>query len=195
MQFQCRQSGQIHHRHAEALQHQAVFAFAALQLPAADDRRQTRACHGQVTHFHRHMNPLGGIAQEERQAEEQHHDTGFQQWIAAQEPSNNRIFGEFEAVVFVGGQGIFRRPLLCGNDLVNRADLFGIYLGGFGNGLFRRPRFRFAFGFRKGGGGRLNAVGAGNIGNVGDGRSVGGSRFDFGCVSPGGGFGGGTENG
>ena len=142
------------------------------------------------------MNPLGGIAQEERQAEEQHHDTGFQQWIAAQEPSNNRIFGEFEAVVaFVGGQGIFRRPLLCGNDLVNRAGLCGIYLGGFGSGLFRRPRFRFAFGFRKGGGGRLNAVGAGNIRNGGDGRSVGGSRFDFGCVSFSGGFGGGTENG
>ena len=101
MQFQRRQSGQIHHRHAEALQHQAVFALAALQLPAADDRRQTRACYGQVAHFHRYMNPLGGIAQEERQAEEQHHDTGFQQRIAAQEPSNNGIFGEFEIETFL----------------------------------------------------------------------------------------------
>ena len=101
MQFQRRQSGQIHHCHAEALQHQAVFAFAALQLPAADDRRQTRTCHGQITHFHRYINPLGGIAQEERQAEEQHHDTGFQQRITAQEPSNNGVSGEFEIETFL----------------------------------------------------------------------------------------------
>ena len=94
MQFQRRQRRQIHHRHAETLQHQAIFTLTALQLPAADHRRQTRACHSQITQLHRHMNPLGGIAQEERQAEEQHHNTGFQQRITAQEPSNNRIVGK-----------------------------------------------------------------------------------------------------
>ena len=40
------------------------------------------------------MNPLRGIAQEERQTKKQHHNTGFQQRITAQEPSNNRIVGK-----------------------------------------------------------------------------------------------------
>ena len=60
------------------------------------------------------MNPLGGIAQEERQAEEQHHDTGFQQRIAAQEPSNNRIFGEFEIETFFFADNGFTRICVCG---------------------------------------------------------------------------------
>ena len=94
MQFQRRQRRQIHHRHAETLQHQAIFTLTALQLPAADHRRQTSACHSQITQFDRHMNPLGSIAQQKRQAEEQHHNTGFQQRIAAQKPSNNRIVGK-----------------------------------------------------------------------------------------------------
>ena len=46
------------------------------------------------------MNPLGGIAQQKRQAEEQHHNTGFQQRIAAQEPSNNRIIGKLVLSAF-----------------------------------------------------------------------------------------------
>ena len=94
MQFQRRQRRQIHHRHTETLQHQAIFTLTALQLPAADHRRQTRASHSQITQLHRYMNPLRGIAQEKRQAEKQHHNTGFQQWITAQEPSNNRIVGK-----------------------------------------------------------------------------------------------------
>ena len=100
MQFQRRQRRQIHHRHAETLQHQAIFTLTALQLPAADHRRQTRASHSQITQLHRHMNPLGGIAQEERQAEEQHHNTGFQQRITAQKPSNNRIVGKLVLSAF-----------------------------------------------------------------------------------------------
>ena len=94
MQFQRRQRRQIHHRHAETLQHQAIFTLTALQFPAADHRRQTRACHSQITQLHRHMNPLRGIAQQKRQTKKQHHNTGFQQRIAAQEPSNNRIVGK-----------------------------------------------------------------------------------------------------
>ena len=100
MQFQRRQRRQIHYRHAETLQHQAIFSLTALQLPAADHRRQTRACHRQITQLHRHMNPLGGIAQQKRQAEEQHYNTGFQQRITAQEPSDNWIVGKLVLSAF-----------------------------------------------------------------------------------------------
>ena len=145
MQFQCRQRRQIHHRHAETLQHQAIFTLTALQLPAADHRRQTRTCHSQITQLHRHMNPLGGIAQQKRQAEEQHHNTGFQQRIAAQEPSNNRIIGKFVLSAFRlsfmdneltrwrififrrhrSNNSLFLRKLfLCSDNRSNRLDNF-----------------------------------------------------------------------
>ena len=135
MQFQRRQRRQIHHRHAETLQHQAIFTLTALQLPAADHRRQARACHSQITQLHRHMNPLRGIAQQKRQAEEQHHNTGFQQRIAAQEPSNNRIVGKLVLSAF--------RLFFMDNELT-RWRFFAFRRHRSTNSLFLRLLFLFS---------------------------------------------------
>ena len=135
MQFQRRQRRQIHHRHTETLQHQAIFTLTALQLPAADHCRQTSACHSQITQLHRHMNSLGGIAQQKRQAEEQHHNTGFQQRIAAQEPSNNRIVGKLVLSAF--------RLSFMDNELT-RWRFFAFRRHRSNNSLFLRQLFLFS---------------------------------------------------
>ena len=99
MQLHRRQRGQIHHRHAKALQNQAVFAAAALQKPTRHGSRQTRAHHAQIAHFNRHMNPLRSKAQQEHQPQKQHHHAGFQQQVAVHQPIDQR------------GKRTFRLPL------------------------------------------------------------------------------------
>ena len=90
MQLHRRQRGQIHHRHAEALQNQAIFAAATLQKPARHGSRQTRAHHAQIAHFNRHMNPLRSKTQQEHQPQKQHHHAGFQQQVAVHQPIDQR---------------------------------------------------------------------------------------------------------
>ena len=90
VQLHRRQRGQIHHRHAEALQNQAIFVAAALQKPARHGSCQTRAHHAQIAHFNRHMNLLRSKAQQEHQPQKQHHHAGFQQQVAVHQPIDQR---------------------------------------------------------------------------------------------------------
>ena len=105
MQLQSRQRGEVHHRHAEAFEHQAVLAAAALQLPARKRGGQTRLRHCQITQPHRNLHPLRSVAQQKGQAEKQHHHARFQQRIAAHKPRPKRVSG-----ILRRGGHVFRRP-------------------------------------------------------------------------------------
>ena len=92
MQLQSRQRGEVHHRHAEAFEHQAVLAAAALQLPARKRGGQTRPRYRQITQPHRNPHPLRSVAQQKGQTEKQYHHARFQQRIAAHKPRRQRVF-------------------------------------------------------------------------------------------------------
>ena len=140
VQLQSRQRGQIHHRHAETLQNQAVFAPPALQLPASNHSGQTTARHRQITQSDWDMDAFGSITQQKGQAEEQHHDACFQQQVSTGQACEQRT-------AFVGCIS-FRRPLgitgrpggslpLSGFKRRSRLKICRI--------VFRRPAFRYRF--------------------------------------------------
>ena len=138
VQLQSRQRGQVHHRHAETLQNQAVFAPPALQLPARNHSGQTAARHRQITQSDWDMDAFGSITQQKGQAEEQHHDACFQQQIAARQTGKQRAAP-------VGCRLFFRRPRSIIGRPVGRLPLFGFNKGGCLKTIcriaFRRPVF------------------------------------------------------
>ena len=106
MQFQRGQRGEVHHGNTEALQHQAVIAFVLLQPPTGHCRRQTGQADADIAGLNRYFNVFGSQPQQEGEAEKQNHHPGFQQRVAAHQPS------EYWVLAFrfglSGGLGSFR---------------------------------------------------------------------------------------
>ena len=151
MQFDRRQRGQIHHRKAEALQHQAVFAAFGLQFPAGERRRQPGRRHRQIAHAHRQVDVFGSKAQQESQSEKQHHHACFEQRIAFKKPGEYRV-----GRVCIRCR--FRSRFAPAHDNFPVAAAYGCRIGaGRADGAFRLPEsvlrpagIGFDFGFGRG---------------------------------------------
>ncbi|MNF90440.1 hypothetical protein D3C84_730050 [compost metagenome] len=93
---------QVQHGDAGALQNQGVSAVTRSQPPAEAEQAQCSSRDTGVAQLDRHHHALGGVAQQEGQAEEQQQHTDPQHGIAAQQPRTCSVDGALDEVGFRG---------------------------------------------------------------------------------------------
>ncbi len=84
MEFHRRQGRQVENPDAATLEYQRIIRPPPAEEPAGNQQSGTRQRDAGVTEFDRHRDPLGGVAQEERQANEKNEHTELDQRIAAE---------------------------------------------------------------------------------------------------------------
>ncbi|MNO78943.1 hypothetical protein D3C76_700980 [compost metagenome] len=93
---------QVKHGDCGTLQHQGVIVVTRSQPPAKAEQAQCNRRDTGVAQLDRHHHALGGVAQQEGQAEEQQQHTDPQHGIAAQQPRTCSVDGALDEVGFRG---------------------------------------------------------------------------------------------
>jgi hypothetical protein len=93
-----RKHGEVHHRHAAALQGQRKAGFVGALAEPHPQQRNAHRCNRRQAELDRQQPGRGGVARKEGQADEQDHQAHAHDGVAAQEPVLGCEHGQLDGV-------------------------------------------------------------------------------------------------
>ena len=93
-----RKHGEVHHRHAAALQGQRKTGFVGALAEPHPQQRNAHRCHRRQAELDRQQPGRRRVARKEGQADEQNHQAHTHDGVAAQEPALGREHGQLDGV-------------------------------------------------------------------------------------------------